>query len=203
MRKLLYILFCLIFIIFLRLFLSYFLNEFIIYNYNKGIYNDYLIKFLYVLNFNQSYVVYYNNGNIMYKKEKYDDALYYYQKAISKNPPNDKICDIRVNMSLTIIKNIKSNDLDYIYSQLEDARSNLYLNNCVSKDSDKVTSKSAKKLDNEIIKVMESIKNSSSNYSYIKNELKNIESNAYSYREKEMSGYENIDNYSYYSGKNW
>ena len=203
MRKLLYILFCLIFIIFLRLFLSYSLNEFIIYNYNKGIYNDYLIKILYVLNFNQSYVVYYNNGNIMYKKEKYDDALYYYQKAISKNPPNDKICDIRVNMSLTIIKNIKSNDLDYIYSQLEDAKNNLYLNNCASKNNDNGKRKSAEKLENEIINIMENLKNSSSDYSDTKNELKVIQSNAYSYREREMTEYENIDNYSYYSGKNW
>lgn len=203
MRKVLYILFCLLFIIFLRLFLSYFLNEFIINNYNKGIYNDYLIKVLYILNFNQSYVVYYNNGNIMYKKGKYDDALYYYQKSISKNPPNNKICDIRVNMSLTIIKNIKSNDNDYIYSQLEDARDNLYLNNCASKNDDNGKNKSAEKLENEIIKEIERLNNSSSNYSDIKNELKSIQNNAYSYREREMSEYENIDNYSYYSRKNW
>ena len=58
-------------------------------------------------------------------------------------------------------------------------------------------------MDNEIIKVMKSIKNSSSNYSDIKNELKSIQNNAYSYREREMSEYENIDNYSYYSRKNW
>ena len=38
------------------------------------------------------------------KKEKYNEAIRKYNQAINKKPPKNKICDIRINLSLAMIK---------------------------------------------------------------------------------------------------
>ena len=72
MKKLLKILLIPLFIILMRLVLSFVINEIIIYNYQRNRYNETLIKTLYLLNINQPYIVYYNEGNILYKNEEYN-----------------------------------------------------------------------------------------------------------------------------------
>ena len=156
----------LISIVVMWLILSFFINKLIISNYNKEIYNHNLVKSLYVLNINQPYIAYYNDANILYKKEKYSDSIIKYKKALKKNPPQDKVCDIRINLSLAMIKNIKlDSSKEDIYNDLEEAKQNLYENNCANSNDDSGYSKEAEQLEKEIIELQKQITNSNSNQS--------------------------------------
>lgn len=221
MKKILKLIFTISLIIFIKLTFIFVLNEIIILSYNNNIYNSFLVKGLYLFNFNQSYIAYYNEGNILYKKEYYDKAITKYNKAINNNPPQEKVCDIRINLSLAMIKNINSKDYKTIYNQLEDAKGNLYNNNCASPIDDNGYSKEAEKLEEEIKKLQNQLNNSSQDnskdddnddddennekdeYSKIEDELKQNEKEANANRQSDMSRYENMGDYSYYSGKTW
>lgn len=199
--------------------LSFSINEIIIWNYSNKIYNSILIKTSYVFNFHQSYIAYYNDGNILYKKGNYTEAIEKYNKAISKNPPSKKVCNIRINLSLVIIKNITSNDYKIIYGQLEEAKNNLYNNNCANSIDNSGYSQDAEKLEEEIKNLQDQLNNNSNNksdnsqnqekskngkdYSDIEEELKKIEREANANRQSNMTIYENMSDYSYYSGKKW
>lgn len=104
MKKIIKTILIILIIILTKLIFSYTVNEILIWNYKNKNYNSILIKTLYILNFNQPYIKYYNDGNILYKKEKYNEAIRKYNQAINKKPPKNKICDIRINLSLAMIK---------------------------------------------------------------------------------------------------
>lgn len=219
MKNFLKILYIIIIIIFLKLTFSFLINLFIINNYNNNIYNNNLVKTLYLFNFNEPYIAYYNEGNILYKKEKYEEAIEKYQKAIAKNPPQKRICDIRINLSLTIIKNIKSSNNEEIIEILEEAKENLYNNNCANKYDDNGYSKEAEKLEQEIINLQENLsKNNSSENSTseendstndddvnenVEEQLKDLEKDANSNRQSDLTEYENMGDYSSYTGDKW
>lgn len=209
MRRLLKVLLCLVILLLLRFFLSFVVNEYIIYNYNNKNYKSILINSLYILNINQPYIAYYNDGNISYRLNDYNDAIDHYEKALTKNPPKSKVCDIRINLSLAMIKNINTTDSQLISSYLEEAKKNLYQDNCADENSDNGKSKEAEKLEDEISKIQKQLdnsnkdNNSSSDDSKIEEDIKKIQSNARSSREEQMSSYENLGKYSYYSGKPW
>ena len=93
MRKLLKILVIILLIFLTRIFLSFIINEIIIYNYNHNKYNKYLIKSLYILNINEPYIAYYNHGNILFKRKDYKNAITKYEKALKSNPNRNRICD--------------------------------------------------------------------------------------------------------------
>lgn len=195
------------------------LNKIIVSSYENNIYNSNFSKILYVLNFNQPYIAYYNNGNILQKENKYDQAITSYKKALRKRVPKNKICDIRINLSLAIIKNISTKDKDKILKELRIAKNNLYENDCAHKDDDNGYSKQAEKLKNEIIELENSIKNNSESNSKDKNKNdeendeeknKNIEEEllenrkkSESSRQSDLEHYENITDYDYYDGKRW
>lgn len=222
MKKSLKILLIFLLAILTKLVISYATNEIIIINYNNNIYNSFLIKTLYFLNFNQPYIAYYNEGNIFYKTEKYDKALEKYNKALKKNPPQNKVCDIRINLSLSIIKQVDTSNYKKAYDQLEEAKGNLYNNNCASPTDDSGYSKKAEKLEQEIKNLQDQLNNSNNNnggddnnqnnenneeeennYSEIEEQLKEIERNSHANRQDDMNTYENMGEYSYYSGKKW
>lgn len=114
--------------------------------------NKTLVKALYLFNFNQPYIAYYNDGNILYKTEKYDQAIKKYQKALTKNPPQKRVCDIRINLSLAIIKKIDYTNYETAFNELEEAKNNLYNNNCASATDSSGNSQDAEKLEEEIKK---------------------------------------------------
>lgn len=221
MKKILKLIFTISLIIFIKLTFIFILNEIIILTYNNNIYSSFLVKGLYFFNFNQSYIAYYNEGNILYKKKNYDEAITKYNKAINNNPPQGKMCDVRINLSLAMIKNIKSKDYKTVYDKLEDAKGNLYNNNCASPIDDSGYSKNAEKLEEEIKKLQDQLntnskgnsKNNNSDdededngkddYSEIEDELKEKEKEANANRHSDMLTYENMGDYSYYSGKSW
>ena len=210
MRNILKIICGFLIILFLRFFLSFIVNEYIIFNYNRGVYNEFLVKTLYLLNINQSYIAYYNNGNILYQLNNYDEAIKYYEKSLMKNPPKSKVCDIRINLSLALIKNINSDDPKLIYNQLELAKENLYKDNCADSNGDKGESADAEEFEDKINKLQDEYNSNSTGEdqieiddSNIEDELRNIQSTARSSREEDLSAYENLSKYSYYSGKRW
>lgn len=223
MKKILQLVLIILGIILIKLIFTFSINEIIIWNYNNNIYNTTLIKLLYPFNINQAYIVYYNDGNLLYKKEKYTEAIEKYNKAITKNPPQNKICDIRINLSLAMIKEI-DNSYDYkaAYDQLEDAKNNLYNNNCANSVDSSGYSQDAEKLEEEIKELQNQLNNSSNSnkkqdneeqddntdeeqedYSDIEEELKEIEKQSNANRQSDMTTYENMGDYSYYSGKRW
>lgn len=199
------------------------INEIIILNYNNNVYNTSLIKVLYPFNFSQPYIFFYNNGNLLYKEGKYTEAIEKYKKAIEKKPPQARICDVRINLSLAMIKEIDDSfDYNTTYNQLENAKTNLYNNNCANKKDNSGYSQDAENLEEEIKKLQDELKNSSDtndkeqensqeqnqnqeqeDYSDIEEELKKIEKNSNSSRQSDMATYENMGDYSYYSGKKW
>jgi tetratricopeptide (TPR) repeat protein len=222
MKKILKLIFVILGIIFVKLVFTFTINEIIIWNFNNNIYNTHLIKIFYPFNFNQSYIVFYNNGNLLYKKGKYTEAIEKYKKSIDKNPPQSRICDVRINLSLSMIKEIDDTfDYKAAYDQLEDAKNNLYNNNCANAIDNSGYSQDAEKLEEEIKKLQDQLNNSTNNnkkqdnreqennkeeqedYSDIEEELKEIEKQSNANRQSDMTTYENIGDYSYYSGKRW
>ena len=206
-------------IILLKLLITYTLNEIIILNYEKENYNTTLLKPLYILNINEPYIVYYNEGNILYRKKEYDKAIDRYNEALDRNPPEKRVCDIRINKSLALVYNIKTTDKNEIYNELEEAKNNLYKNGCANKENDNGKSEDAEKLEEEIKKLQEQQKNSSDDNKDnqndqnnenddtetpdVEDQLKENERNANESRQDSLNSSENVGNFSYFSGKRW
>lgn len=220
MKKSLKVLVIFLCVILFKFIITYTINEIIIFNYNHNVFNSFLVKSLYIFNFNQSYIAYYNDGNILYQNEKYDTAINKYRKALEKNPPQSKVCDVRINLSLSIIKQVDTSDYKTAFNQLEEAKNNLYNNNCASQMDDSGYSKDAENLEEEIKKLQNQLNNSSNDSqnddnddednnddeeidSNIEEQLKEIEKNSNSSRQSDMQDFENLGDYSYYSGKKW
>lgn len=221
MKTILKTIFVVLCIIFLKLMLTFSLNEIIINNYNNGKYNTYLSLLLNFLNFSESYIAPYNTGNICYKLEDYEYALSFYHKALDKDPPERRICDVRVNYSLALIKNIDLSDTSTIYDQLEYAKQNLYLDNCASPTDDSGKSKYAEQLEEEIKKLQEQYQSSSNSssedcdnesntseeqedYSDIEEQLKEDQKEAGQARQEDLNDNDKSNRgYSTYDGKRW
>ncbi len=219
MKKILKFLIIVFLIIFIKLSFTYTINEIIIYNYKNDNYNATIIKTLYLFNFYQKYIVYYNEGNILYKTNNFKEAIEKYQISLTKNPPKNKICDIRINLSLSIIKNITGDNKTEILDYLNKAKNNLYEDNCASPIDNSGKSEDAEKLEEEIKQLEEQIKNNASSspsssdqdepqendedFNDIEEQLKENEQKANANRQNDLNIYENMGNHDYYSGKKW
>lgn len=82
---------------------TYGYNEWVISKYEEEDYSE-NFALLEVMNVSEPYIVYYNNGNVMYQRMDYEAALDYYKQALEHNPPEGKECAIRINMALTMLK---------------------------------------------------------------------------------------------------
>lgn len=92
-------------ILILIVLLLYFSSRIIINTISMNTNNSTLIKTLYLTNINEPYIVYYNHGNILYKKGKYQEAIINYEKALSKHPPKKYICKIKINLLYAQVNN--------------------------------------------------------------------------------------------------
>ena len=206
-----------IFIILMRLILSFIINKIVIYNYQNNKYNQSLIKTLYIFNINQPYIVYYNEGNILFKKEEYSEAINKYEKALNKHPNKKRVCDIRINMSLAKIKNIKKDDKNEIYDLLEDAKTTIYNDGCANKDDDNGYSQEAEKLEKEIQKLQDKIENDKNNDDEqtnrnepnrnidpsLEERIRQLQKESARSRSSNLNKYENMKNFTIYSEKKW
>ena len=204
-------------IILTKLLISFVLNEAVIFNDKRGIYKDNLISILKAININQPYIVFYNEGNTFYHRERYQEAIDDYKVALKKNPPIRKRCDIRINMSLSMIKSINSHKRDEIIEQLENAKKVLYEDHCADPKDHSGRSSDAEALEDAIDQMMDNIETETSTTEgeeeteeqdqkesdSIEEQLNDINKEANANRQKDLQTYENLGNYEYYSGKNW
>lgn len=115
-------------------------NAVIVQNYNKGKYTL-SVEPLMIFNWNEPYIAYYNKGNIQYQKENYLDAIIEYNKALKKNPPEEKECSIRINLALAMLATIEDVYEDSAYvddclTTLYEARGILLKNGCATEAGD-------------------------------------------------------------------
>lgn len=221
MKKFLIIITIIIFIILLKFGLTFTLNEIIIKDYQNNRYDNNLINTLYLINLNEPYIVYYNHGNILYKEEQYNEAISKYEKALNKHPAEDRVCDIRINLSLSYIKTIDENNKTSALSTLNKAKNILYEDECASINDDNGKSEVAEKLEEEIKALEEKLKededpngngNTPNNNggqddpntpSNIEEQLRELQKQNQRSRQGDTDYYSNLDDYSYYTGQYW
>ena len=123
-----------------KLAFNYFYNAVVIYRYNNYDYSVNVSPLL-ICNWFESYVAHYNNGNIYYKNDRYEDAITEYQKALEGNPPQKKECAIRINLALAMLKTLGEdyNEPEHIEDSiliLKEARDVLLEENCATENGD-------------------------------------------------------------------
>ncbi len=140
---------------------TYGYNEWVISKYEEEDYSE-NFALLEVMNVNEPYIVYYNNGNVMYKRMDYDAALDYYQQALEHNPPNGKECAIRINLALTKLEFLGDDfrmpqNIDQSIELLEECLDILSEDDCANDDGDGHNNR-AQRLYNEIKDLLEDLK---------------------------------------------
>lgn len=151
---------------FLCFLINYIANEMMIKKYEN---NEYTENKISVLGFTEPYIAHYNRGNILYKKDNYDEAVKEYEKALHLNPPHDRECKIRINLALAMVvqidlENITQMDVDEVLKTLEEAKDILYEHGCALSDGNG-HNKDAQTLKEEIDKLEEELKNKMDNKS--------------------------------------
>ncbi|MGN0394955.1 MAG: tetratricopeptide repeat protein [Coprococcus sp.] len=156
--------FWIILVLFLAcLIINFVANELMIDRYNSGIYEK---KSLAVLGFTEPYIAPYNQGNNYFKMGDYEKAVEEYKKALSKNPPHDRECMIRINLALAMVTPIKpeeitENNLEEIINILEEAKEILIAHGCANRDDHNGHNEDAQRLKDEIDEFEESLKEKS------------------------------------------
>lgn len=150
MKNIIRISIVIILILLLKVSISFTINEIVITNYEKENYNTSLAEKLYILNYNEPYIAYYNHGNLLYKQEQYKEAELKYAEALNKRPPESRVCDIQINLSLAKVKQIDMSDSEKALEKLKEARNILYENHCAAAKDDSGKSEEAEELENEI-----------------------------------------------------
>ncbi len=202
---------------------SFALNESLVANIDNGDYSDGLVKALYALNLEESYVVHYNDGIRYYKLANFKNSQAKFEEALNHNPPEDRICDVRINLSLSMLKQIKKDDLN-AGSKLQKAKEVLYENDCARESDDNGKSNEAEKLEHEIENLQKEQEDPSSDpnsdpsqdpngnpddpttnidIDNIEQQLKAEEVTALKGRQKQLGEYKEWSSGSYYSGKKW
>ena len=91
--------------------IRYYMNSRFISAYESGNYETETEIKLTNMNIVESYLPYYNLGNVAYKEGDYTRAIAYYKQALAQEPPEGKECPVRINLALAMIKKIDFNDL--------------------------------------------------------------------------------------------
>jgi uncharacterized phage infection (PIP) family protein YhgE len=199
------------------------LNAALIANINNGNYSDSLVKMLYALNLEEPYIVHYNDGIRYYKLADFKNSQAKFEETLNHNPPEDRICDVRVNLSLSMLKQIKKDDLN-AGSKLQKAKEVLYENDCAMENDDNGKSSEAEKLEHEIENLQKEQEDPSSDPNSdpsqdpnsspddptanidikdIEQQLKDGEVTALKGRQKQLGQYKEWSGGGYYSGKTW
>jgi tetratricopeptide (TPR) repeat protein len=141
------------------------INHSFITGYNKQNYNAELESKLLSLNIPESYLPYYNLGNVAYRRGDYNSAIAHYNEALTKNPPKMRECKIRINLALAMCNTIDFNHLD---SQqkidtalfiLYKARDVLTEKGCASEEGHDGHNEDAQQLKEDIDRLIEMLEN--------------------------------------------
>lgn len=92
------------------------------------------------LNFPDPYIAHYDKGIALFGDQKYVDSQKSFENALEASPPDDKLCDIYGNLSLTYeyradmaVKDHKYEEAISLYNQAE---TTLYNNDCAGKNAE-------------------------------------------------------------------
>ncbi len=221
MRKYLKIIIIVFIVLLVRSISIFAINERIISNYNKQIYNNtLLVNFLYLLTFNNSYIVYYNDGNLLYNQNLYEEAIKKYDASLSKHPSQKRVCDIRINKSLAMVALVNPDNKKQALNKLREARYNLYENGCVDPEYFDSYSLDAEKLEQEIKELEQELQEQEERqeneddkqdnddqeedeYQQIEEQIRENERRANESRQEQLNQDNNFSNYEYYPGRNW
>lgn len=210
-------------LILFKLIFTFTTNEIIISKYNNGEYKTGLINYLYFINYPESYIVYYNHGNLLYKDKEYNNAIQKYETSLEKNPPQSKVCDIRINLSLAMVAAIDESNPEEALKILKKARETLYEDNCANEQDNSGESETAEKLEEEIKELEKKTsgedsgeeeqkdpsnpnqeqKEENNKEKEIEKELENIQRDANNKRQESIEREDNFKEYEYNNGKRW
>ena len=145
----------------------YIMNEIFLRRYDKGTYSTKYEEPLLKMNFPDSYLPYYNLGNVAYQNEDYDKAISYYKQALEVGAPHeDKECNIRVNLALAMLMKIDwtsmttEKDVQRAIRQLKAARNVLTEEGCANPDDANGHNEDAEKLKKDIDDMLEQLQQS-------------------------------------------
>ena len=122
------------------------------------------LKVLLIGNIAESYVVYYNRGNIEFENGNYEVAITEYNNALDKNPPEKKECKIRINLAFSMLKLLNFGDVETeqkrneLIKKLEDVKKVLTEDGCAHENDNNGHSSDAQQLKNDIDKYIEELK---------------------------------------------
>ncbi len=213
----------------LKLLYSFTLNNVLISKYEKGEYNTNQAEKLTYFNFPQSYVAYYNYGNVLYQNGEYEKAINNYELALNGGVSKDKRCNIRINYALAICKTVQIDEKDQesikngikIY---ETAINVLTEDGCANKNDNNGHNSKAEKLKKDIQKEINRLKklqndqssdnseendednsnNSQKNTETIEQKIQNIKAEATKDQRETQSMYESYNKkFKEFDEKNW
>ena len=135
------------------LLVNYLCNEHFISEYKKGQYVDSTVNA--VLGFTQPHIYHYNLGDVYYSQGDYEGAEQEFRKALEKKPGGESDCKTRVNLALSIVKQIDPDgvtkeNLDEVIDILEGAKDILIENDCAHRDDEDGHYEDAQTLKDEI-----------------------------------------------------
>lgn len=162
-RKILIIIYIAFILFTLKLLYTYTANNILISKYNEGEYDIIRAENLTHINFPQSYIAYYNYGNILYQNGEYESAINKYELALNNIVPKDKRCSIRINYALAICKTVQVNEKEQesIKSAIktyESAIEILTQEGCANKNNNNGHSLKAEQLKKDIQKEIDRLK---------------------------------------------
>ena len=152
--------------------IKYIINENFISDYRKEAYAGLNEDALFIMNFPQSYIPYYNSGNAAYQNEEYDKAEEYYLDALKHSPPHrtddDYECNIRINLALSMLQQLDYNPdsdaaVEKLIEKLIEARNVLTETGCANPNDDGGHNADAKQLKKEIDELIKKLQNPSGN----------------------------------------
>lgn len=130
----------------------YYINESFINDYEQENYSSAKLNILKLINFPQSYVVYYNKGNNYYNLNDYNKAIEQYEESLKRVSKKHE-CEVRTNLALANLKIIDYENSNTITKELQYVEEILLTNDCATKNNSG-KNKTSQDLYNEIEALM-------------------------------------------------
>ena len=121
------------------------INKNFIKNYPDTFNQEYRLLLMSIFNIYEPYVADYNYGNYYYKEERYAEAVEKYKKALNRNVPRGKICDIEINLSLSLMQLALRSETEDAIEYLNEAKT--HLKQCINLDLDDIIEKEQEELE--------------------------------------------------------